>query len=168
MCHKTAATDMENRRVVAHDRKVEKHLIDFRVAVAADGDDLLLLCVHERCEIGWFIADGQHVARTVVEVVATEDEIIGVFALEGVDGELEGVGGAMDVRDNEKTHFFNLLDILDFLEPYHFQNFQNLFDGGEDVGRFARTELEEDEAWHTVGASDVDLASDFIQREAFG
>ena len=101
------AVGMEDRRVVAHDGEVEKHLIDFRVAVAANGDDLLLLCVHERREIGRFIADGQHVAWAVVEIVAAEDEIVGEFALEGVDGELEGVCGAVYVGDDEKTHDCN-------------------------------------------------------------
>ena len=105
--HKTAAVGVENRRVVAHDGKIEKHLIDFRVAVASNGDHFLLHGVHERREIGWFIADGQHVAGAVVEVVAAEDEIVGVFALEGVDGELEGVCCAVDVGDDEETHDFN-------------------------------------------------------------
>ena len=95
--HKTAAVGVENRRVVAHDGKIEKHLIDFRVAVAADGENLFFLRVEQRREIGGIVADGQHVAGAVVEVVAAEDEIIRVFALEGVDGELEGVGGAVDV-----------------------------------------------------------------------
>ena len=105
--HKTAAVGMENRRIVAHDGKIEKHLIDFRVAVAADGDDFLLHGVQEWREIGGFIADGQHVAGAVIEVVAAEDEIVGMFALEGVDGELEGVCCAVDVGDDEKTHDFN-------------------------------------------------------------
>ena len=105
--HKTAVVGVEDRRVVAHDREVEKHLIDFRVAVAADGDHLFFLCVHERREIGRFIAYGQHVAGAVVEVVAAEDEIVGVFAQEGVNGELEGVGGAVEVGDDEKTHDCN-------------------------------------------------------------
>ena len=95
--HKTAAIGVKNRRVVAHDGKIEKHLIDFRVAVASNGDHFLLHGVHERREIGWFIADGKHVAGAVVEVVAAEDEIVGMFALEGIDGELEGVSGAVDV-----------------------------------------------------------------------
>lgn len=54
---------------------------------------------------------------------------------------------------------------------YHLQNFQNiqnLFDSGKDVGRFARAELEEDESRHAIGAGGVDLSADFVEREAFG
>ena len=107
MRHKTTVVGVEDGRVVAHDGEVEKHLIDFRVAVAADGDHLFFQRVHERREIGWFIADGQHVAGAMIEVVAAEDEIVGVFALEGVDGELEGVCGAVYIGDDEETHDFN-------------------------------------------------------------
>ena len=91
------AVGMEKHQVVAHDGEFEKHLVDFRVAVAADGENLFFLRVEQRREIGGIVADGQHVAGAVVEVVAAEDEIIRVFALEGVDGELEGVRGAVDV-----------------------------------------------------------------------
>ena len=94
---KAASAGVENRRVVAHHGEFKEHLVDFRVAVAADGENLFFLRVEQRREIGGIVADGQHVAGAVVEVVAAEDEIIRVFALEGVDGELEGVCGAVDV-----------------------------------------------------------------------
>ena len=91
------AAGVEKHQIVAHHGEFEKHLVDFRVAVAADGENLFFLRVEQRREIGGIVADGQHVAGAVVEVVAAEDEIIRVFALEGVDGELEGVCGAVDV-----------------------------------------------------------------------
>ena len=101
------AVGMEKHQIVAHHGEFEKHLVDFRVAVAADGENLFFLRVEQRREIGGIVADGQHVAWAVVEIVATEDEIIRVFALEGVDGELEGVCCAVDVGDDEETHDFN-------------------------------------------------------------
>ena len=104
---KAAAARMENRRVVAHHGEVEKHLIDFRITVAADGQNLFLIFIKKRGEVGWIVTDRKHIAGAVVEVVAAEDEIVGVFAMEGFFGELEGVCGAVYVGGDEKAHDFN-------------------------------------------------------------
>lgn len=93
--------------VGAEEVEVEEHLVDLGVAVAADGDDLVCAGVETLHDGGGVDALGDAVARTVVEDVAEDDEL--VEALTVVVGEdlVEGWQAAVDVGDDEVFHIWS-------------------------------------------------------------
>ena len=60
--------------VVRHHRKLEHHLIDLGVAVAADGEDAVLAAVENGGDLYGVVEVGHAVARSVIQEIAQKDE----------------------------------------------------------------------------------------------
>ena len=99
-----AAGLVEQRGIVGHDGKVEDHLVDLGIAVAAHRDDAVGQGVEQRDYALGSVIARQVVARTVIEQVAQQDDAIGVLALDGSDEALGPVCRAMDVGGDEVFH----------------------------------------------------------------
>ena len=65
-----ASARVLDERVIAHTRKVEHHLVDFRVAVAAHRDGAVGEAVEQRNDLLGSLVRGDVVTRSVVEQVA--------------------------------------------------------------------------------------------------
>ena len=87
----------EEHQVVTRAGELEKHLVNLAVAVAANREDADLSRVDQLRGFLGIVSFGDSVARAVVQVVAAEDEILGLFLLEGAHCALEGGGRTVDI-----------------------------------------------------------------------
>ena len=95
---------VKQRGIVGHNGKVEHHLVDLGVTVAAHRDDAVGQGVEQRdYALGGVIAR-QVVARTVVEQVAQQHDAVGLLGLDGGAEALGPVCRAVDVGGDEVFH----------------------------------------------------------------
>ena len=99
-----AAGLVEQRGVVRHDGKVEHHLVDLGVAVAAHRDDAVGQGVEQRNHALGGVVARQVVARAVVEQVAQQHDAVGLLGFDGGDQALGPVCRAVNVGSDEVFH----------------------------------------------------------------
>ena len=108
-----AAGLIKQRGVVGHDGKVEHHLVDLGVAVAAHRDDAVGQGVEQRNHALGGVVARQVVARTVVEQVAQQNDAVGLLGLDGGDQALSPICRTVDVRGDEVFHEGSFRDGVD-------------------------------------------------------
>ena len=84
-------------RIVAHHRKFEHQLVDFGIAIAAYGEDLVLQSVQDTRHLLRVVEVGHAVARAVVEQVAEEDDAVVAQRFGGGEGLFQRGWHAVDV-----------------------------------------------------------------------
>ena len=62
--------------VIRHHRELEHHLVHFRVAVAAHGDDLVLAEIQHLRDLHGIVEVRDSVPRTVVQEIAQQDDLV--------------------------------------------------------------------------------------------
>ena len=75
---KLAAVHMDHA-IGFHHRIFNEHLVHFAVAVAAHGEDAVLVLIQQPGHFNWIVLIGQRVARTVVERIAENNDLIGLL-----------------------------------------------------------------------------------------
>lgn len=92
---------IDKHGVGTHHVEVEEHLIDLRVTVAANGDDVIGMGVETLHDGGSIKVSGYTVARAIVEQIAEQDELVETFAVEVGQHLVKRTDTAMDVGDDE-------------------------------------------------------------------
>ena len=90
--------------VVAHHRELEHHLVDFGVAVAAHGDDLVLSGVQQVRDPHGVVEVRYAVARPVVEEVAKQHDAVVAERVGGRERGLQCRRHAVNVTEKEYFH----------------------------------------------------------------
>ena len=99
-----AAGLVEQRGVVRHDGKVEHHLVDLGVTVAAHRDDAVGQGVEQRNHALGGVVARQVVARAVVEQVSQQHDAVGLLGFDGGDQALGPICRAVNVGSDEVFH----------------------------------------------------------------
>ena len=97
MAHKDSAVIPGQNVVIAHHGELKNHLVDFRFAVAPDGDDLILQGLHERNDLFGRVGGRQVIAGPVVKNVAEAENHVRMMNSNGVKKQLCSLKGAMDI-----------------------------------------------------------------------
>lgn len=94
----------QQRGVIRHQWKFKQHLIDFAVAVAADGHDLFLSAVELFDHLRRRIVRAQGIARAVVQGVAEQHEQVGGVGFDMTFQQFKALGGAVYIREKKQFH----------------------------------------------------------------
>lgn len=99
-----AARAVGDERVVGHDREAQQHLVDFRIAVAAHGNDVPRVAVEQRGDARRVQALRHAVARSVVEQVAEQAEEVASVLFKKLHYAFGGGQRTVYVGGNEQFH----------------------------------------------------------------
>ena len=99
-----AAARVDDLGVVGHAGEVEDHLVHLGLAVAAHGHDGRREGVEHGDDALGVVVAGQRVARSVVEDVAEDQDLVGPLGLDALHQAAAPVGGAVDVAGDEVLH----------------------------------------------------------------
>ena len=97
MAHENSAAVPGQDVVIAHHGEFKNHLVDFRFAVAPNGDDLILQGIHDGNDLFGRVGSRQVIAGSVVKNVAEAENHVGMMNLNGVKKQLRSVQSAMDI-----------------------------------------------------------------------
>ena len=92
------------QRVIRHDRELQHHLINLRVAVAAHAEQLVLYAVEQRDHALRVVCVRQIVARTVIEQVAQQNQTLRALGFVGGKHRFAGAVGTVDIGSKHQFH----------------------------------------------------------------
>ena len=98
-----------NQSIIGENRKIQYHLINLRLAISSDAENIVLHFVEHCNNLFWCILFGQIVSRAVIKHIAEKDKPVGLFFFIFFNKFAAPVCTAVNIGSNQPFHALCLL-----------------------------------------------------------
>ena len=99
-----ASVFQRQQGVVRHDREIQHHLVDLRVAVAPDAQGRQRAFIQQTNDLLGRVTVGQVVPGAVVQKIPHQDQPVRLFGLHPLQHLLTGAGRTVNIRRKQNFH----------------------------------------------------------------